>query len=111
MKLPYDRALRAYLKDVKPFKILQKEEEIELIKQYQKTKDRKILHKIIHANLRFVVAVAIEFKNENVDIKDLINDGNLGLIKAVDRFDVRRNVKFLSYAVWWIRQAILNSLY
>jgi len=109
----HDRVLRAYLNDIKPFKQLPRAEEIELIKQYQATKDNKILHQICHANLRFVVSVAAEFRNERmgIDIKDLINDGNLGLIKAVERFNIKKNVKFLSYAVWWIRQAIFTSLY
>jgi RNA polymerase primary sigma factor len=109
----HDRVLRAYLNDIKPFKQLPRAEEIELIKQYQATRDKKILHQICHANLRFVVSVAAEFRNERmgIDIKDLINDGNLGLIKAVERFNIKKNVKFLSYAVWWIRQAIFTSLY
>jgi len=109
----HDRVLRAYLNDIKPFKQLPRAEEIELIKQYQATRDKKTLHQICHANLRFVVSVAAEFRNERmgIDIKDLINDGNLGLIKAVERFNIKKNVKFLSYAVWWIRQAIFTSLY
>ena len=91
-----------YLKDINQYQVLTKEEESELFKQYNNG-NQEAFNKIICSNLRFVVTVAKQFQNQGVDFCDLINEGNLGLIKAATRFDVSKDLKFISYAIWWIR--------
>lgn len=101
--------LRTYLNQIAKYPILTQEEEKKLGKQIQKG-DRDALKRLIEANLRFVVSYVKKYKGMGMGMFDLINEGNLGLIEAAKRFDPDRNVKFISYAVWWIRQAIIHAL-
>ncbi|UCE21420.1 MAG: RNA polymerase sigma factor RpoD/SigA [Candidatus Aminicenantes bacterium] len=101
--------LRTYLSQIAKYPILTQEEEKKLGKRIQKG-DREALKKLIEANLRFVVSYVKKYKGMGMGMFDLINEGNLGLIEAAKRFDPGRNVKFISYAVWWIRQAIIHAL-
>lgn len=102
-------SLEKYLDEISQISLLTPEEEIEFTRRI-KQGDQEALHKLIRANLRFVVKVAKEYQNQGLPLTDLINEGNLGLIKAAKRFDETRGFKFISYAVWWIRQSILKSL-
>ena len=102
-------ALRAYFKDLKSVKLLNGEEQTELAVK-AKSGDKKALNKLIESNLRFVVTVAKEYQYSNIPLEDLISEGNIGLIKAVDKFDETRKIRFISYAVWWIRASILCYL-
>jgi RNA polymerase primary sigma factor len=102
-------SLGAYLRDISKVPLLTREEEIRLGKLAQKG-DQKAIQKLVEANLRFVVKVANRFSGAGPSLLDLINTGNIGLIEAARRFDPSRNVKFISYAVWWIRQAIMQML-
>src|SRR3989442_9714983 len=85
------------------------EEEVALAQRI-KQQDREALDKLVRSNLRFVVSVAKKYQNQGVSLSDLINEGNLGLIRAAHKFDETKGIKFISYAVWWIRQAILQAL-
>lgn len=98
-----------YLDEISKIPLLTKEEEIELAKRIQKG-DKEAIKKLVKHNLRFVVSVAQRYKNFGVPLSDLINEGNIGLIKAASKFDPDKNIKFISYAVWWIKQAILKTL-
>ena len=102
-------SLEKYLDEISQISLLTPEEEIEFTRRI-KQGDQEALNKLIRANLRFVVKVAKEYQNQGLPLTDLINEGNLGLIKAAKRFDETRGFKFISYAVWWIRQSILKSL-
>ncbi|RMI13845.1 MAG: RNA polymerase sigma factor RpoD/SigA [Calditrichaeota bacterium] len=102
-------SLEKYLDEISQIPLLTPEEEIELTRRIKRG-DQEALHKLIRANLRFVVKVAKEYQNQGLPLTDLINEGNLGLIKAARRFDETRGFKFISYAVWWIRQSILKAL-
>ncbi len=104
-----ENSLEKYLKDIRNKKSLSKKEELELAVRIRKG-DKGALDKLIGANLRFVVSVAQNYQNQGLPLADLINEGNLGLIKAAKRFDETKNFKFISYAVWWIRQSILQAL-
>jgi RNA polymerase primary sigma factor len=104
-----NRALGNYLADISKFEPLEPRKEIELT-QLIKQGDTKAQHELIVANLRFVVSVAKRFQGQGRPLEDLISEGNLGLIKAAKRFDETRGFKFISYAVWWVRQSILQSL-
>ena len=102
-------SLDKYLQEISREAMISAEEEVELAKRI-KNGDRRSLEKLTRANLRFVVSVAKQYQNQGMTLPDLINEGNVGLIKAAERFDETRGFKFISYAVWWIRQAILQAL-
>ena len=111
-KKPYareDESLDQYLQEIGEVDLLTADEEVTLAKRIKKG-DQDALEKLTKANLRFVVSVAKQYQNQGLSMGDLINEGNLGLIKAAKRFDETKGFKFISYAVWWIRQAILQAL-
>ncbi len=102
-------SLDKYLQEIGREELISVEEEVELAQRIRKG-DRAALEKLTRANLRFVVSVAKQYQNQDLSLPDLINEGNLGLIKAAEKFDETRGFKFISYAVWWIRQSILQAL-
>ena len=102
-------ALEKYLQDISHGGLVSVEEEIELARKIKKG-DVKALEKLTKANLRFVVSVAKQYQNQGLSLPDLINEGNLGLIKAAKKYDETRGFKFISYAVWWIRQSIMQAI-
>ena len=104
-----DEVLGLYLKDIKNIPLLTHEEEIELAKKAQ-AGDKAAKNKLVNSNLRFVVNVAKKYQNHGLDLTDLISEGNIGLITAVEKFDVSKGYQFISYAVWWIRQSILKAV-
>ncbi|MBQ9668693.1 MAG: RNA polymerase sigma factor RpoD/SigA [Prevotella sp.] len=102
-------SLDKYLQEIGREDMIGIEEEVELAQRIRKG-DRKALERLTKANLRFVVSVAKQYQNQGLSLPDLINEGNMGLIKAAERFDETRGFKFISYAVWWIRQSILQAI-
>jgi len=102
-------SLDQYLKEISAYPLLTREEEAELARRIRQG-DEEALDKLVRSNLRFVVSVAKKYQNQGVALGDLINEGNLGLIRAAHKFDETKGIKFISYAVWWIRQAILQAL-
>jgi RNA polymerase primary sigma factor len=104
-----ERSLEKYLQEIGNYSPLPAEQEVLLAKRIKK-QDKDALDHLVRSNLRFVVSVAKEYQNQGLPIEDLINEGNLGLLKAAARFDETRGYKFISYAVWWIRQSILQAL-
>jgi len=104
-----DGSLDQYLREISRYPLLAREDEVELAKRIHDG-DEEALDKLVRSNLRFVVSVAKKYQNQGVSLSDLINEGNLGLIRAAHKFDETKGIKFISYAVWWIRQAILQAL-
>ena len=102
-------SLDKYLQEIGKEELISVEEEVELAQRIRKG-DQEALERLTKANLRFVVSVAKQYQNQGLSLPDLINEGNLGLIKAAEKFDETRGFKFISYAVWWIRQSILQAL-
>ena len=103
------QSLERYYRDIGEAKLLTPDEEVELAQRIKKN-DEAALKKLVSSNLRFVVSVAKSYQNHGLSLEDLINEGNMGLVKAAYRFDETRGFKFISYAVWWIRQAILQAI-
>jgi RNA polymerase primary sigma factor len=102
-------SLDQYLRDISIYPLITREREVELAKKIREG-DQEALDTLVRSNLRFVVSVAKKYQNQGVSLSDLINEGNLGLIRAAHKFDETKGIKFISYAVWWIRQAILQAL-
>lgn len=102
-------SISKYFKDVRKSKLLTKEEEIKIAKRIQKG-DGKAINELVNANLKFVVSIAKEYQGQGLQLSDLINEGNYGLIKAASKFDHKRGFRFISYAVWWVKQSIIQSL-
>ena len=102
-------SLERYLQEIGKEEMISVEEEVELAQRIRQG-DKKALERLTRANLRFVVSVAKQYQNQGLSLPDLINEGNLGLMKAAEKFDETRGFKFISYAVWWIRQAILQAI-
>ena len=102
-------SLDQYLRDISIYPLITREDEVALAQKIR-TGDQDALDKLVRSNLRFVVSVAKKYQNQGVSLSDLINEGNLGLIRAAHKFDETKGIKFISYAVWWIRQAILQAL-
>lgn len=107
-------AFKKYIKLIRKKKLLSNEEQQEIVEQLKKETDdlkkKKLYEKLIETNLRFVITIARKYQNKYIDLMDLISEGNIGLIKAAERYDPYSNIKFISYAVWWIRQSILSFL-
>ncbi|MBX2845765.1 MAG: RNA polymerase sigma factor RpoD/SigA [Saprospiraceae bacterium] len=103
------KSIEAYLREVAKEEMITPEEEVQLAKRV-KQGDKFAADKLVRANLRFVISVAKQYQNHGLELEDLINEGNIGLIEAANRFDESRGFKFISYAVWWIRQAILKAI-
>jgi RNA polymerase primary sigma factor len=109
-KTSYDEgSLDQYLRDISAYPLIDRDEEVRLAQRIR-VGDGDALDKLVRSNLRFVVSVAKKYQNQGVALADLINEGNLGLIRAAHKFDETKGIKFISYAVWWIRQAILQAL-
>lgn len=106
----YDNSLKIYFSEIRKYKVLTQSEEMILLKKIREENDKKSLDKLVNSNLRFVVTIAKQYQNRGVSLKDLISDGNEGLITAVYAFDLSKNCKFITYAVWHIKQKILSNI-
>ena len=106
----FDKSALRYFKEINKCKPLSKEEEFNLWERYKKNNDIEARNKIITSNLKFVASVAKKYQGRGLSYSDLIAEGNLGLIKAIDKFDGNKNIKVISYSVWWIKQTILEAL-
>jgi RNA polymerase primary sigma factor len=106
----HDKSVRTYFNDVAGFQPLSKEEELELWRKYKYEGDENAKNKLISANLKFVAKVAKQYQGRGLSYADLIDEGNIGLLKAIDKFDGERGYKIISYSVWWIKQSILEAL-
>jgi RNA polymerase primary sigma factor len=104
-----DGSLDVYLREISRYPLINQDEEVALARRIRDG-DEEALDKLVRSNLRFVVSVAKKYQNQGVSLSDLINEGNLGLIRAAHKFDETKGIKFISYAVWWVRQAILQAL-
>lgn len=104
-----EESISRYLKDVRKIDMLTPEQEVELAKKVREG-DKAATEKLVTANLRFVISIAKEYQNQGLPLADLINEGNFGLIKAAQKFDPERGFRFISYAVWWVKQSIIQSL-
>ena len=104
-----DGSLDVYLREISRYPLINQEEEVALAQRIREGEE-EALDKLVRSNLRFVVSVAKKYQNQGVSLSDLINEGNLGLIRAAHKFDETKGIKFISYAVWWVRQAILQAL-
>ncbi len=105
----HEKGLEVYFRDINRYPLLSREEEVDLARRIARGEE-DALHNLVTANLRFVVSVAKRYVNQGLSLSDLINEGNLGLLKAARRFDESRGFRFISYAVWWIRQSIMQGL-
>ena len=105
-----NQAIEKYLAEINKIDLITPEEEVTLAQRIREDNDQEALNRLVKANLRFVVSVAKQFQNNGMTLSDLINEGNIGLVKAAQKFDETRGFKFISYAVWWIRQAIIASI-
>lgn len=105
-----NQSIEKYLAEINKIPLIRPEEEVILAQRIREDNDQVALNKLVQANLRFVVSVAKQFQNNGMHLSDLINEGNIGLVKAAQKFDETRGFKFISYAVWWIRQAIIASI-
>jgi len=105
----HEKGLEVYFRDINRYQLLSREQEVDLARRIHDG-DEEALACLVRANLRFVVSVAKRYINQGLMLSDLINEGNLGLVKAADRFDEKRGFRFISYAVWWIRQSIMQAL-
>ena len=106
---PLETSLDQYLQEISRYPLIDREEEARLARRIRRGEEEALL-KLVRANLRFVVSVSKKYQNQGVPLTDLISEGNVGLIRAAHKFDETRGIKFISYAVWWIRQAILQAL-
>ena len=102
-------SLDQYLREISRYPLINQDEEVALARRIRE-KDEEALDKLVRSNLRFVVSVAKKYQNQGVSLADLINEGNLGLIRAAHKFDETKGIKFISYAVWWISESILQAL-
>ena len=107
-----EESLDKYLVEISRMEMISPEQEVELAQTIRKggQEGEKAKHKLVNANLRFVVSVAKQYQHQGVPLSDLINEGNLGLMTAAERFDETRGFKFISYAIWWIRQSIISAI-
>ena len=104
-----DDSISKYFKEIRKSDLLSPDEEVELAKRIQEG-DKEATDKLVNSNLKFVISIAKEYQGQGLSLSDLISEGNLGLVKAATRFDHTRGFRFISYAVWWIKQSIIQSL-